>query len=66
MIQAAVQPIDPSGVEELIDTTYVTGWDYLWAAVTIVAGVLIARIARRATRGVLSAIEDQVKAHLAE
>lgn len=58
MIQAAVQPIDPSGVEELIDTTYVTGWDYLWAAVTIVAGVVIARIARRATRGVLSAIED--------
>ena len=58
MIHAAVQPIDPSGVEELIDTTYVTGWDYLWAALTIVVGVFIARIARRATHGALSAIED--------
>lgn len=57
MLLAAVQQIDPSGVEELIDTTYVTGWDYLWAAVTIVAGVLIARIARRATHRGLSAIE---------
>lgn len=58
MILAAVQPIDPSGVEELIDTTNVTGWDYLWAAVAIVVGVLGARLARRATHGALLAIEN--------
>jgi small-conductance mechanosensitive channel len=50
MIPAAVQPLDPSGVEELIDASNVTGWDFLWAALTIVAGVLGARIARAATR----------------
>lgn len=58
MLSPAVHQIDPSGVEELIDTTYVTGWDYLWAALTIVAGVIVARIARRTTHGALSAIEE--------
>ena len=58
MIYAAVQQIDPNGVEELIDTTYVTGWDFLWAGLTILAGFLLARVARRATHGALSAVED--------
>ena len=56
MIAAAVQQIDPSGVEELIDTTYVTGWDVLWAALTVLAGLAGARIARRATSRALSAV----------
>ena len=56
MIAAAVQQIDPSGVEELVDTTYVTGWDVLWAALTVLAGLAGARIARRATSRALSAV----------
>jgi small-conductance mechanosensitive channel len=58
MTIAAIQQIDPSGVEELIDTTYVTGWDILWAVLTVLAGFVGARIARRATRRALSAVPD--------
>lgn len=58
MISAAVSQIDPSGVEELIDTTYVTGWDVLWAALTVLAGFVGARIARRAAHHALSAVPD--------
>jgi small-conductance mechanosensitive channel len=58
MILAAVQQIDPSGVEELIDTTNVTGWDFLWAGLTVLAGFVLARLARRATHGALSAVDN--------
>ena len=58
MLLEAMQPIDPRGVEELIDTTSVTGWDYLWAALCLLAGFLGARIARRATKRALSAIPE--------
>ena len=58
MLLEAMQQIDPRGVEELIDTTSVTGWDYLWAALTLVAGFLGARIARRASKRALAAIPE--------
>jgi small-conductance mechanosensitive channel len=54
----AMQVIDPSGVDELIDTTNVTGWDFLWAALTIVAGFVIARLARVVTTRALSGVPD--------
>ena len=50
------QVIDPTGVEELIDTTSVTGWDYVWAGLTIAAGIVIARLAHIALRRALSQI----------
>lgn len=58
MMLVAVQPLDPSGVEELIDTTYVTGWDFLWAILTILGGLLLARVARIAVRRTLSKVPD--------
>jgi small-conductance mechanosensitive channel len=58
MFLAVVQQIDPRGVEELIDTTNVTGWDYLWAALTMLAGFLGARLAREATKRGLSAVHE--------
>jgi small conductance mechanosensitive channel len=54
----AVQSFDPTGVEELIDTTYVTGWDFLWAGVSVLVGLLVARVARRATRRALTSVSD--------
>jgi small-conductance mechanosensitive channel len=58
MLLAAVQPIDPAGVEELIDTTHVTGWDFLWAILTILGGFLLARVARIAVRRALSTVPE--------
>lgn len=54
----AVQVLDPSGVDELIDTTNVTGWDFLWAALTVLAGAVIARLTRVATRRALSRVSE--------
>jgi small-conductance mechanosensitive channel len=56
MLLVGMQQIDPRGVEELIDTTSVTGWDFLWAALTVLLGFLGARIAREATKRALSAV----------
>ncbi len=53
---AAVE-IAPTGVEELIDTSRVTGLDVLWAVVTIGAGVLLAGVARRVARRGLARVE---------
>lgn len=58
MLLSAVQQIDPAGIEELIDTTYVTGWDFLWAILTILGGFLLARVARIVTRRALSKVSD--------
>ena len=54
----AMQVLDPSGIDELIDTTNVTGWDFLWAALTVLAGTVIARLARVATRRALSKVSE--------
>ena len=43
----ALQTIDPGVVEELIDTRSVTGWDYLWAALTVLAAFLVAWLLKR-------------------
>ena len=40
----------PDAVTDVIDTTEVSTWDPLWAGVTIVVGILLTVIARRATR----------------
>ncbi len=53
----AVQTIDPGVVDELIDTTNVTGWDYLWALVTVVTAFLFAWIAKRALHRGLDAFD---------
>jgi small-conductance mechanosensitive channel len=58
MLLAAVEPLDPNGVQELIDTTYVTAWDFLWAGLTLVAGFLLARVARTAARSALSKVDN--------
>ena len=53
----AMQTIDPGVVDELIDTTNVTGWDYLWALVTVVVAFLLAWIAKKALRRGLKAFD---------
>jgi small-conductance mechanosensitive channel len=54
MIVVGLWQITPTGVEELIDTSNVTGWDVFWAVLTVVVGVLGARAARAATRRAIS------------
>ena len=44
----AAQTIDPGVVEELIDTRSVTGWDYLWAFLTVFIAFVLAWLAKKA------------------
>ncbi len=53
----AVQSIDPGVVDELIDTTNVTGWDYLWALATVLTAFVLAWIAKKALRRGLTAFD---------
>lgn len=50
MMQIVAQQIDPSGVQELIDPTNVTPWDVLWAILTLLGGIVVARLVRTALR----------------
>jgi small-conductance mechanosensitive channel len=54
----AVDSIDPGAVEELIDTTNVTGWDYLWALLTVVAAFLLAWLAKKGLHRTLRAVHE--------
>ncbi|MCP4308366.1 MAG: mechanosensitive ion channel [bacterium] len=51
-----LQQISPIGVEELIDTSSVTGWDVLWGVLTVVAGFAGARLVRAATKRAMSKV----------
>jgi len=53
----ALQTIDPGVVDELIDTRSVTGWDYLWAFLTVVTAFLVAWLAKKALGRGLKAFE---------
>jgi len=53
----ALQTIDPGVVDELIDTRSVTGWDYLWAFLTVVTAFLLAWLAKKALGRGLKAFE---------
>jgi small-conductance mechanosensitive channel len=56
-VTIAVQTIDPGVVEELIDTRSVTGWDYLWAFLTVVIAFLLAWLAKKALGRGLAALD---------
>lgn len=54
MWQQVGQLVDVSGVDELVDTTSVTPWDLLWAALLLIGGLVVARLTRRWLDRVLS------------
>jgi small-conductance mechanosensitive channel len=37
-------------LDQFVDTTEVTGWDFLWAAIALVVGAILARVTRNAIR----------------
>lgn len=47
MWQQVGQLVDVSGVDELVDTTRVSPWDLLWAALLLIGGLIAARLVRR-------------------
>jgi len=48
--QSVIAQVTPGQLDELIDTTGVTSWDYLWATISIVVAVIIGRLASMAVR----------------
>lgn len=52
----SAQTIDPGIVDELIDTRSVTGWDYLWAALTVTVAFFVAWLVKRFLKGSLSTV----------
>jgi small-conductance mechanosensitive channel len=57
-VTIVAQTIDPGYVEELIDTRLVTGWDYLWALLTVVSAFFVAYLAKKALGRGLAALDS--------
>lgn len=45
-----VAQVTVSELDGLVDTTAVTGWDFVWASVALVVGAVVARLSRTAVR----------------
>jgi small conductance mechanosensitive channel len=49
-MQRMIAQVTPAQIDELIDTTGVTNWDYVWAAISIVVAAIIGRLVGIAIR----------------